>query len=173
MVPLFPNIQMYFDMFGVFCTINCYFEYRICILCIFLYVGTYFNDMFQHFSNNKIESFPRSANNCRTNYALGMFLGFGVPNGPLESYWQGNSRGSSSPIEWSSSVMASHSNNKSNRVAILDASFGATCSEPLSWIIQILWGLSSRGFYSGRFSLRKLRKSRTICEFVWFLNLDI
>ena len=34
-------------LFGVICTINCYFEYRIWILCIFLYMGTYFKDIFR------------------------------------------------------------------------------------------------------------------------------
>ena len=41
----FPKIlknEMYFSICCVFCTINCYFEYRIRILCIFLYMGTYF-----------------------------------------------------------------------------------------------------------------------------------
>ena len=38
----FPKTRKYFGMFGLFCKINCYFEYRIRILCIFLYMGTYF-----------------------------------------------------------------------------------------------------------------------------------
>ena len=32
--------EMYFGVVGVFCTINCYFEYRIRIQCILLYRGT-------------------------------------------------------------------------------------------------------------------------------------
>ena len=31
---LFPIFRMYFRILGVFCTINCYFEYRIRVLCI-------------------------------------------------------------------------------------------------------------------------------------------
>ena len=42
---VFELLQMYFDIFGVFCTINRYFEYRIWIQCIFLYMGTYFKDI--------------------------------------------------------------------------------------------------------------------------------
>ena len=34
--------------FGVFCTINCYFEFGIRIRCIFLYIGSYFKDIFKH-----------------------------------------------------------------------------------------------------------------------------
>ena len=35
-----PNVRKYFGVFGVFYIINRYFEYRIRILCIFLYMGT-------------------------------------------------------------------------------------------------------------------------------------
>ena len=38
--------RMYFGIAGVSCTIICYFESRIRILCIFLYMGTYFNNIF-------------------------------------------------------------------------------------------------------------------------------
>ena len=47
--------HVYFDMLGIFCTINCYFEYRIRIMCIFLYMGTYFKYIFWHFSPFQIE----------------------------------------------------------------------------------------------------------------------
>ena len=63
---------MYFGIFGLFCTINCYFEYRIRIVCIFLYVGTYFEDFCFHstpkieiFRPPQIEHLPRSVNNFR------------------------------------------------------------------------------------------------------------
>ena len=39
-------LEIYFGVLGVFCTINCYFEYRIWILCIYLYMGTYFEVFF-------------------------------------------------------------------------------------------------------------------------------
>ena len=42
-------VRMYFGIYGVFCIINCYFEYGIRILCIFLYIGRYFKDLFEHF----------------------------------------------------------------------------------------------------------------------------
>ena len=41
---------MYFGIFCVLCTINCYFEYRIWILCLLLYMGTYLKDFVRHFS---------------------------------------------------------------------------------------------------------------------------
>ena len=67
-------IEMYFGILGVFCTINYYFEYRIRIMCIFLYMGTYFKDIFRHFSNPqnhkifdppKVKNKSRSVNNFR------------------------------------------------------------------------------------------------------------
>ena len=39
-------LRNYFGMLGVLCTINCYSEYRIRILCICLYMGTYVKDLF-------------------------------------------------------------------------------------------------------------------------------
>ena len=38
--------KMYFGIGGVLCIINCYFEYRIRILCPLLYMGTYLKDIF-------------------------------------------------------------------------------------------------------------------------------
>ena len=73
--------RIYFGIFCLFCTINCYFEYRIQILCIFLYMGTCFKDMFQHLSRTNRKN-PRSVNNSRTNYLLGIG---GVLNGPITS----------------------------------------------------------------------------------------
>ena len=40
-------LLMYFGVVGVFCTTNCYFEYRI--LFIFLYIRTDFKDIFHIF----------------------------------------------------------------------------------------------------------------------------
>ena len=34
----FEKVRKYFGMLGVFCTIECYFEYVYRILCIFLYI---------------------------------------------------------------------------------------------------------------------------------------
>ena len=48
---VFRNDNICFEMYlSVFCTIHCYFEYDIRILCIFLHMRTYFNDSVQHFS---------------------------------------------------------------------------------------------------------------------------
>ena len=69
--------RMYFGVLGAFRIINCYFEYRIRILCIFFVYGNMFKRYFRHFLN-KIENVTRSVNNVRTNY-LGEF---GVLNGP-------------------------------------------------------------------------------------------
>ena len=41
---------MYFSILGVLCTINCYFEYRIRVLCLLLYMGTYLKDIVRFFS---------------------------------------------------------------------------------------------------------------------------
>ena len=41
---------MYFGVAGVLFTTNCYFEYRIRILCLLLYMGTYLKDIFRHCS---------------------------------------------------------------------------------------------------------------------------
>ena len=51
-VRLFGFVRKYFGIVGVICTINCYFESRIQILCIFLYMGTYFRDIFDTFFEN-------------------------------------------------------------------------------------------------------------------------
>ena len=81
--------RMYFGIAGLFCTINCYFEYRNRILCIFLYMGTYFKDIFEHFSTPKsifldpqIDNFPTSV----TNFRIEDLLGFLVLTGPLNKY---------------------------------------------------------------------------------------
>ena len=65
------NFKECFGIFGLFCPINCYFEYRFRILCTFLYMGTYFEKNKMQFfdlqnlnlSTPKIEHFPRSVNN--------------------------------------------------------------------------------------------------------------
>ena len=77
---------MYFGILGVFCTINWYFEYRIRIRCTFLYMGTYFKDLSEHFFfSNNFQTCPRSANIFGTNYSFLEFWGFLVLNGPLTS----------------------------------------------------------------------------------------
>ena len=60
------DLFIFFGVVGVFCTINHYFEFGIRILCIFLYIGSYFKDIFELF----LETCPRSVNNFRTNYFL-------------------------------------------------------------------------------------------------------
>ena len=49
------KFRMYFGISAVFCTINCYFEYRTRIRCIFLYIGSDFKDIFEHFFKNILE----------------------------------------------------------------------------------------------------------------------
>ena len=43
------SFKIYLGIPGVSFTINCYFEYRIRILCLLLYMGTYLTDTFRHF----------------------------------------------------------------------------------------------------------------------------
>ena len=56
-IKCFQTFRKYFGIVGLFCTINRYFEYRIRILCIFLYMGTWCKDIFRHFPTPKIELF--------------------------------------------------------------------------------------------------------------------
>ena len=55
------SLKVFWHVFFL-CIINRYFEYRIRILCIFLYMGTYFEDFFRQLSTPKIELFdpPKS-----------------------------------------------------------------------------------------------------------------
>ena len=46
-------------MFCLFCTMNCYFEYRIRILCICLYIGTYFKCIVGMFPSSSSSSSVR------------------------------------------------------------------------------------------------------------------
>ena len=49
----FSKFRKYFDIVGIFCIINRYFEYRIRIRCIWLYMGTWFKIVFwQLFKTN-------------------------------------------------------------------------------------------------------------------------
>ena len=52
---LFRRVRKHFGSFYVFCTINCYFGCVSQILCIFLCIGSYFKDIFEHFSKNVTE----------------------------------------------------------------------------------------------------------------------
>ena len=64
----------------------------------FLYMGTYLNDLFQHFST-KNEEFSRSVNNSRTNYLGGLFgifdpewslTSLNIPRkGTFDNFWPG------------------------------------------------------------------------------------
>ena len=77
----FPKCRNYFGVDGLFCIINVYFEYRIRILCIGLYIGTWFKCIFEHFSENKINTSktnPRSVNKFRTDQFVRDVLGFWV-----------------------------------------------------------------------------------------------
>ena len=60
----FPNKSInekYFGIFGIPCKTNCYFEYRIRILCIFLYMGTYFKLIFDIFRRRRRRRVPSSS----------------------------------------------------------------------------------------------------------------
>ena len=46
-VRMFWIFEMYFGVVGVFCTINCHFKFGIRIRCLFLYIVTYFTDVFE------------------------------------------------------------------------------------------------------------------------------
>ena len=59
-----PTVRNYFDTFGVFCNINCYFQYGIRILCLFLYIGRYFKGIFDIFEI--FWKMTRSVNNFST-----------------------------------------------------------------------------------------------------------
>ena len=81
-----------FGIVGVFCIIDRYFEYRIRILCIFLYMGTYFKCIFEHCSTQQIEPFrpPQSTIfpevwTIFVSRICGDFFGFVVPTDPLTS----------------------------------------------------------------------------------------
>ena len=66
---IFENLCFLFElcvgMFGVICKINCYFEYRIRSLCIFLYIGTYFKWSFKYVARPFVRKCPRSVNTFR------------------------------------------------------------------------------------------------------------
>ena len=69
------NIRKCFSVFGVFCTINWYFEYDIRIMCLFLYIWSWTNVIF--------EKMFGSVNNFRTTFFSGICLRWLVVNGPL------------------------------------------------------------------------------------------
>ena len=71
---------MCFGIVGLFCIINCYFEYGIRIRCTLLYMGTLVKCIFEHFYEHFLNS-PRSVNNFRTKDCFGYLWGFGVVNG--------------------------------------------------------------------------------------------
>ena len=81
----FPKKRKYSVIVGLLCIINCYFEYRIRILCIWLYMRTWFKmifwDFFRKNSKNvskKFKKCPRSVNNFRTDnfarYCFGILV---------------------------------------------------------------------------------------------------
>ena len=57
----FSKIRKCFYIFGLFCIINRYFEYRIRICCIELYMGTLFKTFFDMFSK-RFKNCPISVN---------------------------------------------------------------------------------------------------------------
>ena len=61
----FSTFRKYFGIFGIFCIINRYFEYRIRIRCIWLYLGTWFKICFYVFWD-LFKKCPRSVNSFRT-----------------------------------------------------------------------------------------------------------
>ena len=60
---------MYFGIVGVFCIISCYFEYRTRILCIWLYMETWFKCIFEHF----FKTFPNKSQKCEQ-FSYGPFV---------------------------------------------------------------------------------------------------
>ena len=76
---MFQNV---FWCFGVFCIVDYYFECVYRIRCIFLFIGTYLQDIFWYFSH-LLNKCPRSVNNSRTKDSLRFFGILGVLNGPL------------------------------------------------------------------------------------------
>ena len=74
----YHKFRIYFGIVGVFCIINRCFEYRIRILCIFLYTGTNFKDILRQLSTPKIEIVrPRNRivyQKCETNSYRGLLF---------------------------------------------------------------------------------------------------
>ena len=77
-----PNFRKYFGMFGLFCTINRYFGYRIRILCIFLYMGIWCKDIFRHYPTPKINFFDPPNRTFSQKCEQFSYRGFLVLNGP-------------------------------------------------------------------------------------------
>ena len=82
----FSKTTNVFWHFCLCCGINRYVEYRIRIKRFFLYMGTYFKDIFQYFSTPKIEFvWPPKIEICSQKCEQFSYRGYGVLNGPLKS----------------------------------------------------------------------------------------
>ena len=77
------TFRKYFYIVGLFCTRTHYFEYRIRILCIFLYMGAYFKYIFRHFSSPQIEFSTPQIKFFSEKCEQFSYRGFLVLNGPL------------------------------------------------------------------------------------------
>ena len=78
------NVRIYFGILGVICNKNWYFEYDIRILCILMYIGTYFKQNVGHF----LTFFGFLIPEVWTIFVRTIFWyfwGFLVLNGPLTS----------------------------------------------------------------------------------------
>ena len=58
-----PKYRKHFGIWRVFCIINCYFEYRTRIRCIWLYMGTWFKSVFCVF----LRCFQKMSQKCKKN----------------------------------------------------------------------------------------------------------
>ena len=74
---------MYFGIVGLFFIINRYFEYRIRIRCIELYMGTWFKHVFRHFPKNQ-----KMSQKCEQ-FSYGTFgvIFWGIFSPQAESDW--------------------------------------------------------------------------------------
>ena len=77
---MFPKLRKDVGVFGLFCIINRYFESRIRIRCIELYMGTWFKHFFDIF-RDCFKKRHRSVNSFRTDHFVRDVFGFGVLNG--------------------------------------------------------------------------------------------
>ena len=71
---IFQIFESILAFVGLFCIIDCYFEYRIRIRCIWLYMGTWFKNIFCDFLNSFFFFFSKNVPEVWTIFVLRMFL---------------------------------------------------------------------------------------------------
>ena len=83
----FLKFRKYFGILGVFCIIDLYFEYRIWILCIWLYMEAWFKNMFWDVLRifRRYKNVPEVWTIFVRTISFWDVLGFWVLNGPLTS----------------------------------------------------------------------------------------